>query len=107
MLTELVSYNSKDEVLKDEADFVHFLSMDISQIPNPNFARREEITPQINDISFASPPFALLPQRHLVEDDSIFCNASTVSTDCKTNYCQCPHVIQVSKYHFFHIFASY
>lgn len=51
-------------------------------------------TPQLNHITMRMPTFPLMSQTELI-DSSKFCNASTISQDCKTEFCACTHVLQV------------
>lgn len=50
-------------------------------------------TPQLNHISMKMPKSPLLVTRPTTG----FCNESTISPSCKTEYCQCPHVLNVKR----------
>lgn len=51
-------------------------------------------TPQLNHITMRMPTFPLMSQTELI-DSANFCNSSTISDNCTTEYCSCPHVLQV------------
>lgn len=51
------------------------------------------VTPQLNHISLGLPPFPLLSERDLITPD-MFCNSTTVQ-NCRDEFCQCTHVLQV------------
>lgn len=57
-------------------------------------AKQRVGTPQLNHITMRMPTFPLMSQTELV-DSSEFCNASTIGDNCRTEYCSCPHVLQV------------
>lgn len=58
------------------------------------FKVKEQVfTPQLNHISMKMPTFSLMSQTEMI-DDRQFCNVSTVK-NCRVDYCQCPHVIQL------------
>ncbi|XP_017770706.1 PREDICTED: laccase-2-like isoform X2 [Nicrophorus vespilloides] len=97
-----------DSSLKETADEQYYVGYDFYEIDNPHFhkfpeygfnnvtdSRNKLLTPQLNHISLKLTPFPMLSQRDLI-DDNLFCNESTVADkDCKKEFCQCSHVIQV------------
>ncbi|XP_008204291.1 L-ascorbate oxidase [Nasonia vitripennis] len=80
-------YISYDFYAKDNADFHRKDLYGFHQV------RQKVGTPQLNHISMKMPSFPLMSQTELI-DSSAFCNASTVE-GCETDYCTCPHVLQV------------
>lgn len=54
------------------------------------------LTPQLNYISMKFLPLSLLTQRDEIRE-GMFCNETTVrDMGCKNNFCECPHIINVS-----------
>ncbi|KAK0094187.1 hypothetical protein PV326_011621 [Microctonus aethiopoides] len=89
-----------------EPDYKFYISYDFYAKDNPNFHLKNHYgfhqvneknsklyTPQLNHITMHLPPFSLLSQRELINDDN-FCNETTVH-GCKDKFCSCTHVLQV------------
>lgn len=55
---------------------------------------KRQSTVQLNHITLKLPSFPLLSQTELIKPGS-FCNSSSVSPSCKTEFCDCTHVLQI------------
>ncbi|KAK9884426.1 hypothetical protein WA026_007273 [Henosepilachna vigintioctopunctata] len=105
---ELESLHPWDESLKEIPDYTYYIAYDFYKANNPSFYKSPNydfnniknkdmltLTPQLNYISMKLLPFPIFSQRNEINED-LFCNETTLKdTDCKNNFCSCPHVIQV------------
>ncbi|KAJ8669742.1 hypothetical protein QAD02_001001 [Eretmocerus hayati] len=99
----LKALDNDTEANTRDPDYQFYISYDFYAKDNHDYHRKKLYgydqvklkvgTPQLNHISMKMPTFPLMSQTELI-DSSSFCNSSTV-TGCETNYCNCPHVLQV------------
>lgn len=100
-----------DDILFQEVDYKFYIYYDMYIKDNPVYhpshlygindtlaVHGRVVTPQLNHITFEYPLKPLLDSRFPL-DDSHFCNESSFieqDIDCKTEFCKCEHVLQVS-----------
>lgn len=96
-------------LLQKDVDFKFYIYYDFYGKNNTNFHKpnmygfeqvgdnQKLYSPQLNHISMRLPHFPLMPARHMIDNDT-FCNSYTMAREgrnCKTEFCQCPHVLEV------------
>ncbi|KAJ8683451.1 hypothetical protein QAD02_019243 [Eretmocerus hayati] len=103
----LTSMETNDISLTPKPDQQIYIVFDYNQIDNYDFHRenlygfnqvsqnRSIGTMQLNHISMKLPPFPLMSQWYMLDDNTL-CNSTTIPRgECIRGYCACTHVLQV------------
>lgn len=107
LLSELSSLPGKsDPALRPKADYKFYVSYDFYPIDHIHFQKsplysffkipvpNRVATPQLNHISMKFPSFPLMTD--LEKSKTLnYCNQSSISMECRFEFCECPHVLRI------------